>query len=102
MSFTPSQPRIHNVFIIVCSLPPDVNVLYMVALISCIGSTDVGVFYGGNGHQLGVQILGAITISLWTLGAGFTLFMTLRRLGNLRVSQQEEITGLDAFSRENL
>ena len=54
-----------------------------------------GVFYGGDGHQLGVQILGVITIGLWSSIICFALFQILKLLGILRVPQDEEITGLD-------
>lgn len=59
------------------------------------GKTDVGVLYGGDGHQLGVQILGAIVISTWTFLINIPLFSYLSATGLLRVSQEEEITGLD-------
>eukprot|EP00803_Ostreobium_quekettii_P006105 evm.model.scf_363.6 EVM.evm.TU.scf_363.6 scf_363:47738-55026(+) len=57
--------------------------------------TDVGVLYGGDGHQLGVQILGAVVISTWTFLINIPLFSYLNSSGLLRVSQEEEITGLD-------
>lgn len=56
---------------------------------------DVGIFYGGDGHQLGVQILGALAIGLWTCTVSFLMFWTLRSIGVLRVSQDQELTGLD-------
>ncbi|CAD7695065.1 unnamed protein product [Ostreobium quekettii] len=58
-------------------------------------TTDVGIFYGGEGHQLGVQLLGATAIGVWTCGISFVLFMVLRMTGSLRVAQEDEITGLD-------
>lgn len=57
--------------------------------------TDVGLFYGGDGLQLGIQCLGAVSIAVWTCGISFILFSTLKVLGMLRVPQEEEITGLD-------
>lgn len=59
------------------------------------GNDMAGVFYGGDGHQLGVQILGVITIGLWSSALCFALFQILKLLGILRVPQDEEITGLD-------
>lgn len=56
---------------------------------------DAGVFYGGNGRQLGVQILGAVVISAWTMSLSFVLFFTLKINGWLRVPREEEIVGLD-------
>lgn len=58
-------------------------------------STDAGVFYGGSGNQLGVQILGALVISIWTMTLSFLLFFGLKMYGWLRVPREEEIVGLD-------
>eukprot|EP00803_Ostreobium_quekettii_P002948 evm.model.scf_2798.3 EVM.evm.TU.scf_2798.3 scf_2798:13298-18695(+) len=57
--------------------------------------TDVGIFYGGDGSQLGVQVLGALSIGLWTCSISCVMFLTLRAFGLLRVSQDQELTGLD-------
>lgn len=65
-------------------------------LLNAYGSkTDVGLLYGGNGAQLGVQLLGAASIAVWTCGISFVLFLMLKVFGILRVPQEEEITGLD-------
>ena len=56
---------------------------------------DWGVFYGGEGYQLGVQVLAVVVISIWSLGISFLLFGTLRALGWLRVSAKDEERGLD-------
>ncbi|GMH35890.1 hypothetical protein BSKO_03758 [Bryopsis sp. KO-2023] len=57
--------------------------------------TDAGLFYGGNGAQLGVQILGMTVISMWSMFLSFILFFSLKVTGWLRVPKEEEIVGLD-------
>lgn len=57
--------------------------------------TDVGLLYGGDGQQLGIQALGAVVIALWTCSTSIVLFLMLKIMGILRVPQEEEITGLD-------
>ncbi|GMH35861.1 hypothetical protein BSKO_03729 [Bryopsis sp. KO-2023] len=57
--------------------------------------TDVGVFYGGQGDQLFVQILGAVAIGAWTITVSGLMFFVLKEVNWLRVPEQEEIQGLD-------
>lgn len=59
------------------------------------GNATAGVLYGGDGHQLGVQVLGIIAIALWSCTLSFIMFQILRILCILRVPQDEEVTGLD-------
>ena len=59
------------------------------------GKTTAGVLYGGDGHQLGVQVLGIIAIGLWSCTLSFIMFQMLRIMCILRVPQDEEVTGLD-------
>ncbi|GAQ84673.1 Protein phosphatase 2C family protein [Klebsormidium nitens] len=56
---------------------------------------DVGVFYGGSGHLLGVQILALLLVYAWVGAITLTLFGTLRYFGRLRVPRHEEEIGLD-------
>ena len=46
---------------------------------------DWGVFYGGCGNQLGIQILGAVAIGTTTLALNGIGFGMLRAMGCLRV-----------------
>eukprot|EP00210_Caulerpa_lentillifera_P000213 g208.t1 len=57
---------------------------------------DVGLFLGGDGTQLGVQILGTLVIAAWTCAISFVLFSVLSYYGCLRVPEALEIPGLDA------
>ena len=62
-----------------------------------LGFFDVkdGLLYGGGFHQLGVQILGVVAVFAWCMVTGFILFGILKATVGLRVSEDEEIEGLD-------
>ena len=60
-----------------------------------LGQDGAGLFYGGGGYQLVVQLILVGVVVAWTLLTTGTLFAVLRRLGMLRVSAQEEALGLD-------
>ena len=55
-----------------------------------------GLFYGGGFNQLGIQLLGVVSILAWTGVTGFVTFMIIKKTIGLRVSRHEEIVGLDA------
>ena len=54
-----------------------------------------GLFYGGGFKQLGVQALGVIAVLVWVLAAGFVLFYAMKKTIGLRVTETEELQGLD-------
>ncbi len=54
-----------------------------------------GLFYGGGFRQLGVQVLGIITIDAYVLVTMFIAFKIIDRFIGLRVPAQVEIDGLD-------
>ncbi len=54
-----------------------------------------GLLYGGGFGLLGVQALGSITVVLFTFGSMLIIFKLLAATVGLRVSEQEEIRGLD-------
>jgi Amt family ammonium transporter len=56
---------------------------------------DGGLFYGGGFRQLGVQLLGVATAFAWAFGLGMILFSILKHTVGLRVSEEEELKGLD-------
>ena len=60
------------------------------------GNTDyLGLFYGGGFSLLGTQILGVITVAAWTAVTITVTFLIIKAIIGLRVSEEEEITGLD-------
>ena len=54
-----------------------------------------GVFYGGNGRQLGVQLLAVLVMTVYGAGAAGALFFGMKACKILRVSEEDEIKGLD-------
>ena len=62
---------------------------------SVLGSPQSGVFYGGGFSQLGIQALGAISVAVFVMGSMWLVFKTIDALVGLRVSEVEELRGLD-------
>lgn len=56
----------------------------------------VGLFYGGGFHQLGLQLLGFATVAAWTAVTITIAFYVIKATVGLRVSEEEEIEGLDS------
>ena len=54
-----------------------------------------GLFYGGGLRQLGVQALGVLAVFAWAFGTGLLLFFIIKKTIGLRVSETEELQGLD-------
>ncbi|MFW5800871.1 MAG: ammonium transporter [Spirochaeta sp.] len=57
--------------------------------------TELGLFYGGGFTQVGIQLVGILAAFAWVVVTAGILFFTLKKLGKLRVSEQEELQGLD-------
>ncbi|MGN0355401.1 MAG: ammonium transporter [Muricoprocola sp.] len=55
-----------------------------------------GLFYGGGFKQLGLQFVGFGSVALWTVVTITITFLVIKAIFGLRVSEEEEITGLDA------
>ncbi|MBP5263610.1 MAG: ammonium transporter [Lachnospiraceae bacterium] len=55
-----------------------------------------GLFYGGGFKQLGLQLLGVGATAGWTIVAITITFLVIKAIFGLRVTEEEEITGLDA------
>ena len=56
----------------------------------------VGLFYGGGFKQLGLQLLGFVTVAAWTTITITITFLVIKATVGLRVSEEEEIVGLDS------
>ena len=68
------------------------------ATTSAPGNDSVkGLFYGGGFHQLGIQLLGFVTVASWTAVTITIAFLIIKATVGLRVSEEEEIVGLDAM-----
>ncbi len=55
-----------------------------------------GLFYGGGFKLLGIQLLGVLSVVAWTAVTITVTFLLIRAVFGLRVSEEEEIVGLDA------
>ena len=55
-----------------------------------------GLFYGGGFEQLGLQFIGIFATAAWTVVTITITFLVLKHTIGLRVSEEEEIVGLDA------
>lgn len=58
-------------------------------------AVEGGLFYGGGLRLLGVQLAGVASVGLWTSVTAFIMFKAIKATIGLRVSAEEEITGLD-------
>ena len=56
-----------------------------------------GLFYGGGFEQLGLQLLGMFSIIAFTVVAITVTFLVIKAIFGLRVSEEEEIVGLDTM-----
>lgn len=65
----------------------------------CTGlfAVEGGLFYGGGFHLLGVQLVGVICVAVWTLVCITILFTIIKKTIGLRVSEEEEVGGLDLY-----
>ena len=59
--------------------------------------TVVGFFYGGGFKQLGIQLLGFVTVASWTAVTITIAFIIIKKTIGLRVTEEEEIVGLDSM-----
>jgi len=60
------------------------------------GAAGIGLFNSGSFSQLGIQALGCAAYAIWTLVTCFIAWSVIGALfGGIRVTEQEEIEGLD-------
>ena len=59
------------------------------------GETMTGLFYGGGFKLLGIQLVGFVSVAAWTAVTITITFLVIKAIVGLRVSREEEVTGLD-------
>ena len=59
------------------------------------GADGIGLFNGGGGAQFVAQLIGAIAYMVWAMVMSFIVFAALKYTIGLRVSEEEEVGGLD-------
>ena len=59
------------------------------------GNELVGLFYGGGFKLLGLQLAGFVSVAAWTVVTITIVFLVIKATLGLRVSEEEEIVGLD-------
>ena len=60
------------------------------------GNVMTGLFYGGGFKLLGIQLTGMISTALWTAVTITGTFFAIKALIGLRVTEEEELRGLDS------
>ena len=60
------------------------------------GTELVGLFYGGGFELLGLQFIGFLSVAAWTAVTITITFLIIKAVFGLRVTEEEEIIGLDA------
>lgn len=67
------------------------------------GTLAAGLFNqaGFSLKVVGVQVIGIVAAFAWAFGLGMALFLTLKATVGLRVSEEEEIEGLDTLEHGN-
>jgi Amt family ammonium transporter len=58
-------------------------------------AVEGGLFYGGGWSLLGVQIIGVLAGFGWAFGLGLVMFYIIKKTVGLRVTEEEELRGLD-------
>ncbi len=66
------------------------------AIANASGKKLVGLFYGGGFELMGLQLTGFAAVTVWTVATMTIVFLVIRAIFGLRVSREEEVTGLDA------
>ena len=61
------------------------------------GGVAAGLF---GGHPIGAQLAGSLIIPVWAFATMYVVFSALKSLDMLRVSEEEELKGLDISEHE--
>lgn len=59
------------------------------------GDTGIGLFNGGGAAQLGAQAIGVLAYAFWAIVLSYVFLLVLKKTVGLRVSEKEELAGLD-------
>ncbi|AXO80668.1 ammonium transporter [Olleya aquimaris] len=59
------------------------------------GDKGIGLFNGGGASQLGSQAIGVLAYAVWSIVLSFIIFKILKSTMGLRVTEEEELVGLD-------
>jgi ammonium transporter, Amt family len=59
------------------------------------GDNFTGIFYGGSWKFLGYQLMGMAAYASWTVATTGAMFYSMKAIGWLRVSEEEELVGVD-------
>ena len=59
------------------------------------GAPAAGLLYGGGFAQLGIQLLGELTVIAWAFGTAFAVFSLLKKTVGVRVENGAQLRGLD-------
>ena len=62
-----------------------------------LGREDAGIFYGGNVDQLLMQAVFVLIVAAWVIPTTAAVFLGLKYTVGLRVSEEEELGGLDVM-----
>ncbi|MCR5690582.1 MAG: ammonium transporter [Clostridiales bacterium] len=60
------------------------------------GVEMTGLFYGGGFKLLGIQLIGMLATAAWTAVTITATFFIIKKTVGIRVSEEEELTGLDS------
>lgn len=66
------------------------------SIANAAGKELTGLFYGGGFELMGLQLIGFAAVAGWTLVTITLAFLLIKATLGLRVSEEEEIVGLDA------
>ena len=58
-------------------------------------TTEAGLFYGGDVHFLGIQVLGVLSVAVYVAVIITVVFLALKHTIGLRAKAEDEIAGLD-------
>ena len=64
-------------------------------ILTGVFALDEGLLYTGSFKMLGIQTLGVVSVAAWVFVTISILFFIIKKTVGLRVSEAEEITGLD-------